>query len=119
MNTVKEDELYSVGDVCRTTGITRKTLFYYDKIGLLKPAERKGAQKHKFYNEDQIDRLYEIMKYRQAGLNISEIKNLMSGLNSDRLKILTQASDRLNAELAEKAEQIELLKQIITRETER
>ncbi|MBP3872030.1 MAG: MerR family transcriptional regulator [Faecalicoccus sp.] len=114
---MKENELYSVGDVCRKTGITRKTLFYYDKIGLLKPAKRKGAQKHKFYDEDQIGRLYEIMKYRQAGLNISEIKNLMSDLNSDRFKILVQASNRLNAELTEKAEQIELLKQIIAKET--
>lgn len=111
-----EEKLYSVSDVCGLTGITRKTLFYYDKIGLLKPAKRKGVQKHKLYSLNQINRLNEILKYRKAGLSISEVTILMEDFQVERSKILQHAMHRLNAELSEKAEQIEALKELLAKE---
>ena len=114
--TEMEKKLYSVNDVCGLTGVTRKTLYYYDKIGLLKPAKRKGVQKHKLYDSEQMNRLYEILYYRKAGLNIAEITILIDDFQVERSKILENAMRRLNTELSEKKEQIEALKDILAKE---
>lgn len=75
MVVVKDNNLKTVKEVCHIVGITRKTLFYYDKVGLLKPSCRYGIQKHKMYNEKAISKLQEIRYYRLAGLEIQEIKD--------------------------------------------
>ena len=108
-----EDKLYSVSDVCYLTGITRKTLFYYDKNGLLKPTVRQGVQQHKLYDEKQLTRLKEILKYRHAGLSISEVKALLDDPDVDRYELFTEALKRLNQEYINKKEQIEALKELI------
>ncbi|MBQ1325319.1 MAG: MerR family transcriptional regulator [Solobacterium sp.] len=36
-NNAAKEKTYSVGEICSLTGVTRKTLFYYDRIALLKP----------------------------------------------------------------------------------
>ena len=47
----EKERLYTVAEISSITGVTRKTLFYYDKIGLLNPTNRIGPQMHKFYAE--------------------------------------------------------------------
>ena len=54
------------------TGITRKTLFYYDKIGLLKPANRNGKQHGRMYSSSAIARLKTIMAYQSCGLDVQQ-----------------------------------------------
>lgn len=94
-SSIKEEMLFSVGEVCKQTGITRKTLFYYDKIGLLKPAERTRTQQFKRYDSGGLDRLRKILAYRKAGLNIAEIRHLLDDPGADRLQILNGAMRRL------------------------
>ena len=94
----KEEKLYTVGDVCEQMGITRKTLFYYDQIGLLKPSERVSSQQVKLYDSEKIARLRCILQYREAGLRISEIRELLDDQNVHRLSILQAAMTRLQKE---------------------
>ena len=94
----KEEKLYTVGDVCEQMGITRKTLFYYDQIGLLKPSERVSSQQAKLYDSEKIARLRCILQYREAGLRISEIRELLDDQNVHRLSILQAAMTRLQKE---------------------
>jgi DNA-binding transcriptional MerR regulator len=75
---MKKNELLSVKDVCRNYGITRKTLFYYDRIGLIRPAQRVGTQMHKMYGEMEVRKLEEVLSCRQAGLKVSEIRHLLT-----------------------------------------
>ena len=91
----KEEKLYTVGEVCGQMGITRKTLFYYDQIGLLKPSERVSSQQVKLYDSEKIARLRCILQYREAGLRISEIRELLDDRNVHRLSILQAAMERL------------------------
>lgn len=49
-NNVGTGSLLSVGDVCRLAKVTRKTLFYYDRIGILPPTRREGTQNFKQYD---------------------------------------------------------------------
>lgn len=69
----------TVKEVCAIAGVTRKTLFYYDRIGLLEPTLRQGEQKHKLYDDEAVDRLLMIRRYRDAGLEINEIRMLLNG----------------------------------------
>lgn len=108
-----ERSLYSVSDLCTLCGITRKTLFYYDRIGLLKPAARTGSQNFKMYAEEQVSRLMEIRQYRDAGLNLSEIRQILDDPDAERDRILKGAMKRLEKELREKEDHIRSLKQLM------
>ena len=92
---------YSVGDVCALLGMTRKTLFYYDRTGLAKPTERIGSQGYKVYDEAALNRLRRIAAYRQAGLTIEEVRSLLNPDCPDEIQLLTDALERLQAEAEE------------------
>ena len=92
---------YSVGDVCALLGMTRKTLFYYDRTGLAKPTERIGPQGYKVYDEGALNRLRRIAAYRQAGLTIEEVRSLLNPDCPDEIRLLTDALERLQAEAEE------------------
>ena len=104
--------LYTVADICTMTGVTRKTLFYYDRIGLLKPAERTGPQNSKLYDSAGLCRLRDIVQYRAAGLKISEIRALQQD-STDRRAVLEAAMVRLLEEKEQKEEQIALLQSLL------
>ena len=67
--------MMSVKEICRVTGVPRKTLFYYDRIGLLEPSRRSGKQNFKEYDEQAVNRLLEIRLYREMGLSIPMIQD--------------------------------------------
>ena len=106
-------ELCSVGMLCQKTGITRKTLFYYDRIGLLKPSERSGVQEHKLYDEAACTRLSRILRFRRAGLRIEEIRRILDDPKSDVRQILNAAVERCIAQQDVLFEQIRLLKELM------
>lgn len=111
-----EQHLYSVGEVCSLMHVTRKTLFYYDKIGLLKPTERTSVQQFKLYDAAQINRLNQILIYRNAGLNIQEVRALLDDEKTDHLKVMEAALQRLEKERKEKSDQINRLEALIDKE---
>lgn len=94
----REGKLYTVSEICEQMGITRKTLFYYDRIHLLEPSERVTSQQVKRYDDEKIQRLQSILQYREAGLRISEIRALLDDQNAQRLSILQSAMKRLQQE---------------------
>ena len=107
---------YTVGDLCQLTGITRKTLFYYDHIGLLEPSERKGSQKQKVYGSAEYEKLRHIIAYKEAGLLLSEIREIFRN-PENRNHILKKAQERLLEEISERREQYEKLQALIISET--
>ncbi len=80
-----DKELCSVKDVCDRYGITRKTLFYYDRSGLLKPAIRQGSKQYKYYDEAALSRLESILEYRNAGLSIEEIREVIDLMDKEKI----------------------------------
>ena len=56
----------TVHEVAKLTGITARTLHYYDKIGLLKPSIITEA-KYRQYTDDDLTRLQEILFFREVG----------------------------------------------------
>lgn len=111
-------ELYSVGQICEKTGITRKTLFYYDRNGLLTPTERSGTQQFKFYDEGKLARLKRIITYREAGLSIAEIREMLDDQKADKLKVLQGALNRLLQERDKADQEIRNLQNLIEAESD-
>ena len=66
----------TVHEVAKLTGITARTLHYYDKIGLLKPSIITEA-KYRQYTDDDLTRLQEILFFREVGFALKEIKELL------------------------------------------
>ena len=96
------ESLYSVGEVCKKTGVSRKTLYYYDHIHLLEPTERRGTQQIKYYDEKAICILVSIREYRQAGLSIQEIKKLFQVDRDSKIELLKKVKQRVIREYNEK-----------------
>ncbi|MEN8613866.1 MerR family transcriptional regulator [Dehalogenimonas sp. THU2] len=97
---------YATGELARLSGVSARTLQYYDKIGLLKPESYSGAG-YRRYDEAAALRLQQILFYRELGLELSAIKAIMDKPNFDMLaalqshrELLEMKSERLGELLA-------------------
>jgi len=113
----KESEYYTVRQMCQQTGTTRKSLYLYDKEGILKPLLREGPQQHKLYGKEQLDMLKDIEKYRKSGFYLSDIKLLMEAEKGMEKDIVKGVLIRLNDQLEEISQNIQKT-QIILKEME-
>ncbi|MBP3890813.1 MAG: MerR family transcriptional regulator [Solobacterium sp.] len=102
-----KSSMKTVKEVCALTGITRKTLFYYDKIGLLKPTARIGSQKEKRYNEEAFRKLILIRIYRKAGFEIEDIRGLLEGK-----EVLQETIDKAIKKREEMEKQLQFAKTV-------
>ena len=73
---------YSVGQVAELAGVTVRTLHHYDKIALLSPRERSTAG-YRRYGDGDLERLQQIMFYRELGFSLVEIATLLDDPNAD------------------------------------
>lgn len=67
---------YTVKQVASMSGVSVRTLHFYDEIGLLKPAHH-GANGYRFYEEPQLLTLQQILFYRELGFELKEIKRIL------------------------------------------
>lgn len=82
----------TVKDVSKITGVSIRTLRYYDEIGLFKPTELTEAG-YRLYDDKALEKLQEIMFFRELEIPLIEIKKIMDNPNYDKEQILlTQKS---------------------------
>lgn len=91
---------YTVNKLAKLSGVSARTLHFYDEIGLLKPAYY-GENNYRYYEEDQLLMLQQILFYRELGMPLSEIQRIISSDDFDKIealqshkKILEQGLDR-------------------------
>ena len=65
--------MYSIGKLSKKTGVTKRTLDYYDEIGLLKPQSTTGGG-HRLYGEDEVFKLEQILAMKYIGFPLEQIK---------------------------------------------
>lgn len=85
---------FSIGETAAMTGVTIRTLRYYDKIGLLKPAEISDAG-YRYYTETEIALLQQILFYRELEFSLDEIGKLLSDPEIDKRQVLEKHRDLL------------------------
>jgi len=78
---------YAVKELADLAGISRRTLHYYDRIGLLKPSER-GSNRYRYYDKDSLLYLQQILFYRELGMNLTEIKDIIRQSDFDVIQAL-------------------------------
>lgn len=74
---------YTVNALARLTGVTARTLRWYDAVGLLPPLRTTGAG-YRIYGPQQVDRLQQILFYRALGLSLEEIRTILDDPRFDR-----------------------------------
>jgi DNA-binding transcriptional MerR regulator len=93
-----------VGVLARSFGLARSTLLYYDRIGLLPPAQR-SSSRYRLYGEDARARLQAICTYRSVGLGLVEIRRFLQPGGGKAEAALTDRLAKLNEEIARLREQ--------------
>jgi MerR family transcriptional regulator, thiopeptide resistance regulator len=69
--------MFQISELARSFGLSRSTLLYYDRIGLLKPSARSEAG-YRLYSAEDRDALAAICTFRRAGLTIEDIRRVLS-----------------------------------------
>ena len=106
--------MMTVNEVSKLTGVSIRTLQYYDKIGLLHPAKYTEAG-YRLYDDAALETLQQILLFRELEFPLKEIKEIIGSPDFDRSKALGQQIELLKLKkehienLIELAEGIKLL----------
>ena len=86
--------LWRVNEVSKLTGVSIRTLQYYDKIGLLHPAKYTDAG-YRLYDDTALETLQQILLFRELEFPLKDIKKIISSPDFDRRKALEQQIELL------------------------
>lgn len=95
---------YTVNKLAKLSGISTRTLRYYDQIGLLLP-ERVSSNGYRIYGQVQVDLLQQILFFRELGFELEEIKRIIYASDFER----EYALESHLSSLKKRKRQIELL----------
>ena len=101
---------YSGNKLTKMSGVSARTLRYYDEIGLLKP-KHVAPSGYRMYGQDDVDKLQQILFYRELGFSLNDIKQLLTAPDFDR----EQAFLRHLTELHIKRDRLDRLIQNVTK----
>ncbi len=101
---------YTVNKLAQISGVTKRTLRYYDEIGLLHPM-RVADNGYRIYGQMEVDVLQQILFYRELGVSLEEIGQILKAPDFDKKEAL---EGHLSALLQRKS-QIELLIDNVTK----
>jgi DNA-binding transcriptional MerR regulator len=89
------ESVYRIGEVAEQTGVTTRTIRYYEELGLLGGSERKKGR-HRLYCDSDIERLRELIRLRDLlGLSLDELKCLLVGEEADLQEALRNVDAQL------------------------
>lgn len=86
---MKDNGEYTVKALAQLAGVSSRTLRYYDRIGLLHPARTSGSG-YRLYGAAEVDRLQQILFYRELELPLAQIRAILSSPDFDRRAALGQ-----------------------------
>lgn len=96
--------MFTVKQISKMAGITPRTLHYYDEIGLLKPSQV-GDNGYRYYGEEALLRLQQILLYRELDIPLENIKQITGRRDFDVLNAL----EKHRAELGKRIDHMQRL----------
>src|SRR5687768_10430674 len=90
---------YTVKQVAALSGVSVRTLHFYDEAGLLKPAYY-AANGYRFYEEPQLLTLQQILFYRELGFELKQIKRILDRADFEKVAALESHRKVLRKDLA-------------------
>lgn len=100
--------MLTIGKLARKFHLSRSTLLYYDRIGLLKPSGRTPSN-YRLYTQSDARRLEKIRLFRQAGLDLKTIAATLSTSRSSLAESLERQVDLLNQKIQDLRRQQHLI----------
>ena len=94
-----------IKEFAELTGVSVRTLHYYDEIGLLKPSEVDAQTGYRFYDENSFERMQEILFYRELDFSLKTIAEILSSPDYDKHQALSHQRQLLLAK-KERLEQL-------------
>jgi DNA-binding transcriptional MerR regulator len=85
---------YTVNQLAQLAGISVRALHHYDEIGLLKPAFT-GENRYRYYGEDELLRLQQILIHRELDIPLAEIGAILDAPDFDQIATLTRQRERI------------------------
>lgn len=101
-----EEHQWKIGELAQETGLTIRTLHYYDQIGLLKPS-RHTESGHRVYTPDDVIRLQQILSLKSLGFSLEEIQTCLQNPAYSPEQII----DRQLAQLEDKIQLMQTLRE--------
>ena len=95
---------YTIQKLANLAGVSTRTLRYYDEIGILKPA-RINSSGYRIYGQEEVNTLQQILFYRELGVGLDSIKDIVTAPSFDGAKALREHREKL----LEKKERLDLL----------
>jgi DNA-binding transcriptional MerR regulator len=91
--------MYTISKLARKFGLSRATLLYYEREGLIKPTTR-AANDYRYFGENEVNRLRRIVGYRSYGVPVKDIRELLDKESDVATeKILRKRFDSLEEEI--------------------
>jgi DNA-binding transcriptional MerR regulator/quercetin dioxygenase-like cupin family protein len=103
---------YTVKQVAAISGVSVRTLHFYDETGLLAPAYV-GANGYRFYEEPQLLKLQQILFYRELGFELKQIKLILGRADFEKVAALGSHRKILQKNLARTRRLIETIDKTI------
>lgn len=101
----------TVKQISELTGISVRTLQYYDQIGLLNPTSKSEAG-YRLYEEEDMDKLQQILFFRELDFPLKEIKAIMENPRFDKMEAYHKQKELLKAKYERIGRLITLLEKL-------
>ncbi|MCL1802111.1 MAG: MerR family transcriptional regulator [Eubacteriaceae bacterium] len=101
--------MFTIGRLSQISGLSRTAILYYESIGLL-TAPARSESNYRLYSNDSAERLEKICAYRDAGVALDDIAQILSHERSSETEILERTLQMLN----QKAKEIRQCQERIT-----
>src|SRR5688572_195485 len=99
---------YGVKELAELSGVTVRTLHFYDEVGLLKPAGH-SVSGYRFYGEKELLQLQQILFFRELGFELKQIKRILNRSDFDRRAALESHRGVLEKNVARTKELIKTI----------
>jgi DNA-binding transcriptional MerR regulator len=89
---------YTVKELANLSGVSVRTLHYYDEIGLLKPAQY-GENGYRYYEQEQLLRLQQILFFRELDFTLTDIQEMLESSEFNQLEALKSQKNLLSQKM--------------------
>ena len=99
-----------IEEVCRLSGVSRRTLQYYDNEGIL--SVKRSEENYRLYDKTAMARLWEILWYKEMGFKLKEIKNILTVTQKEKNNYLNEKIQIIEGKIQDLEKQIKFIRYI-------
>lgn len=95
------DAPLTIGELAARTGVTAETIRYYEREGVIPPAERRGSGQYRRYAAADVERLRFVRRARDLGFSLDEVRELLDLATGERERPCAEVRQMAQLHLAE------------------